>query len=178
MTWIRRLVLLGIGLVLVLALVGLFLPRTVRVERSITINAPQAAVFGLATGFQQFNKWSPWFELDPKASYTYDGPAEGVGAKMTWAGDAGTIGSGSQEITGSRPYDEVTTRVAFGNRDNATLRFKLKPEAGGTLVVWSLETDLGANPFGRYLGLLIDRLVGGDFEKGLARLKTLAEAGR
>ena len=160
----------------VLAGVGLLLPRRVHAERAAVIDAPRATVFALVNGYASFNKWSPWLELDPRAKYTYEGPASGLGAKMSWAGDPKTAGSGSQEIVESRPHELVRTRLDFGSQGTAEAQFTLTPEGTGTRVIWGFDTDLGMNPVSRYFGLMMDKMIGSDYEKGLAGLKKLAES--
>ncbi|HEV8374675.1 MAG TPA: SRPBCC family protein [Candidatus Polarisedimenticolia bacterium] len=167
-----------IGLVVLVALlagVGMMLPQKVHVERSATIAAPPATVFTVLNGFVQFNKWSPWFDLDPKAQYTYEGPARGVGARMSWKGDPKKSGSGSQEIVESRPFELVKSNLDFGDQGKAVAQFALSGEAAGTKVVWSLDSDMGMGPVGRYFGLMMDSMVGKDYEKGLAKLKAFVE---
>jgi effector-binding domain-containing protein len=171
-----RKVLLGIGgLLILLALVAYLLPRNVHVERSTVIAAPRATVFTIVNSFTHFNKWSPWAELDPTAKYTYEGPVAGVGARMIWVGDPSTMGSGSQIITASTPWESVTTDIDFGPQGIATGRFTLTAQGPATHVVWTLDTDLGMNPVSRYFGLMFDGMIGRDFEKGLAGLRKLAE---
>jgi effector-binding domain-containing protein len=164
-------------IVAALALVGVayLLPRQVHVERSIVIGAPRATVFTLLNGFRGFNKWSPWFGLDPQAKYAYEGPESGVGAKLSWAGDPKKVGSGSQEIVESRPYDVVRTSLEFAGEGTAGAQFALTDEGGGTRVTWGFDTDMGNNPVSRYFGLMMDRMVGAHYEKGLESLKSLAE---
>ena len=169
---------IGVAIVIaVVALVGVayLLPRTVRVERSIVIDAPRATVFALVNGFRLFNKWSPWAPLDPEARYTYEGPDSGAGAKMAWSGDPKKVGSGSQEIVESRPPEMVRTQLDFGDQGTATALFTLAGEGSGTKVTWGFDSDLGMNPMSRYFGLMMDRILGPLYEKGLASLKTLAE---
>ena len=176
MAILKKLLIVLVLLVAVLAGIGLLLPRRVHAERAAVIDAPRATVFVLLNGYANFNKWSPWFDLDPQAKYTYGGPASGVGAKMSWAGDPKTAGSGSQEIVESRPFELVRTRLDFGSQGKADAQFTLTPEGTGTRVTWGFETDLGMNPVSRYFGLMIDKMIGSDFEKGLAGLKKLAES--
>jgi effector-binding domain-containing protein len=147
----------------------------VHVERSAVVQAPPATVFAQIDGYRTFNKWSPWYAIDPNAKYSIEGPETGVGAKMSWTGDPKTVGSGSQEIVESVPYERVKTRLDFGGEGTAEAIFTLTPESGGTKVVWGLDTDMGASPIGRYFGLMMDSMVGKDYDKGLERLKTLAE---
>lgn len=169
---------IGVALVIaVLALAGIayLLPRHVQVERTTVIQAPQATVFALVNGFRLFNKWSPWAGLDPDATYAYEGPETGVGAKMSWTGDAKKVGSGSQEIVESRPPEMVKTGLDFGDQGKATAQFILAADGAGTRITWSFDSDMGMNPMGRYYGLMMDGILGPMYEKGLASLKTLAE---
>ncbi len=169
----------GIGLVIVLVLaVGLafLLPRNVRVERSTTIEAPAETVFALANGFKRFNEWSPWAAMDPSATYGYEGPDHGVGAKMSWKGDPKTVGQGTNTIVESVPGERVRTALDFGDQGTGFAEFTFVPEDGATRVTWSFETDLGMNPVSRYFGLMLDSMIGADYEKGLQGMKTLAES--
>lgn len=176
MTLFRK-ALLGIGALLVLLVaVGFMLPRNVHVERTITINAPRAAVFPLVNGFARFNEWSPWAALDPTAKYSCQGPAEGVGARISWVGDPATLGSGSQTITASTPLEMVKTAVDFGPQGKAAGTFTLAEEGANTRVTWGFDIDLGNNPMSRYFGLMFDSMIGADYERGLAGLKKVAEA--
>jgi effector-binding domain-containing protein len=151
------------------------LPRSVHVERATSIGAPPATEFALVNGYRLFNKWSPWFALDPEARYTYEGPDFGVGAKMAWASEK-DVGTGSQKIVESRPHEMVRTELDFGAEGVAHAQFTLAPEGDGTRVTWGLDADMGAGPVGRWFGLMMDGMVGKDYEKGLASLKTLAES--
>jgi effector-binding domain-containing protein len=173
---LKKIVIALVLIVAALAIIGLLLPRRVRIERAAVIDAPRAAIFVQINGFKNFNKWSPWFEKDPNAKYSYEGPEFGTGAKMSWSGNPETVGSGSQEIIESRPFDAVRTRLDFGAHGKATASFTLVPEGLGTRVTWGLDSDLGMNPASRYFGLMLDRWVGPDYEKGLVRLKALAES--
>lgn len=159
-------VLLGIG--------GMFLPQVVTVERAIVVSRPASLVFPVINSYQRFNEWSPWFDLDPNAQYTYSGTTDGVGASMAWSGNA-DAGSGKQTITQSTPNQSIHSDLEFTGQGNAKVAFVLTPEQTGTRVLWTFEMDLGANPYGRYFGLLMDRFIGADYEKGLGRLKTLVE---
>jgi effector-binding domain-containing protein len=171
-----KIVVVIVVIVALLAGIGMLLPRHVYVERSIVIDAPAATVYVLIDGFTQFHKWSPWAALDPNAKYSWEGPAYGVGAKQSWVGDPATVGSGSQEIIEVKPYEMVKSHLDFGKQGVATAQFTLVPDATGTKVTWGLDSDMGAGPIGRYFGLMMDRMIGKDYEKGLANLKTLAES--
>ena len=176
MHWVRRIT-LWVGLLLIVAIAAAYmLPRNVHVERSATIAAPRATVFTLLNSYKQFNRWSPWFELDPEARYTYEGPGAGVGAKLSWVGNEQTLGSGSQVITASEPYEKVAADVDFGQGGGPAKQvYTLTAEGAGTKVSWSMDVDLGMNPIGRYFGLGFEGMIGKDFDRGLALLKTFAE---
>jgi effector-binding domain-containing protein len=173
---LRAFLLILVVLVAAVAGVGLLLPGSVHVERSAVIAAPRTTLFVLVNGFRTFNRWSPWFAMDPAAKYDYSGPETGAGAKMSWVGNPKTVGSGSQEILESVPPSRVKTRLDFGPKGNAVALFTLAAEGSKTKVSWGFDTDLGRNPFTRYLGLMLDRIIGKDFEAGLAGLKKFAEA--
>ena len=163
-------------LALLLVIVGFLLPAKIHVERSAVIDAPPAVVFGLIDDFHNFNKWSPWAEMDPATKYTFEGADHGVGHRMHWESDNPKVGSGSQEIIETVPESLVRTHLDFGPNGVATATFHLEPAGSGTQVTWALDTDLGNNPAFRYFGLFFDRMVGPDYEKGLSNLKRVAEA--
>lgn len=176
MKFVKRFLLVILGLLVVVAAVGLFLPQQVRVERAITIEAPAHEIYPLINDFHQFNTWSPWARKDPDTQYRFEGPPSGVGAKMYWTSEHPEVGSGNQEIVESEDNAFVKTRLNFGAQGEAHAYFNLSPEANGTRVVWGFMTDFGMNPVGRYMGLLFDSWIGTDYETGLANLKKTAEA--
>lgn len=176
MAILKKIVLALAVVIVLLAAVGMMLPRNVHVERQIVIDAPAATIFALLDGYKQFNKWSPWAVYDPNAKYTYEGPEFGVGAKQSWVGDPKTVGKGSQEIVEVKENELVKSKLEFTGQGPASAQFTLTPEASGTKVVWGLDCDMGKGPVGRYFGLMMDKMVGKDFEKGLAGMKTLAES--
>jgi hypothetical protein len=162
------------ALIALLVAVGFALPATVTVARATTINAPEAQIFPLLNSFRRFNEWSPWAETDPEAQYSFSGPESGVGARMDWTGEA--IGKGSQEILKSDPNREVDVALKFEGRSDATSRFLLAPSGAGTRVTWQFQTELGANPIDRWMGVMLERFIGADYERGLERLRILAES--
>jgi effector-binding domain-containing protein len=164
------------GVILAFFAIALFLPGTTHVERSIVIDAPQATLFALTNSFARFNEWSPWAERDPDAVYAYKGPAAGVGAGMSWTSEDRKVGSGSQEIVSSTPFDEVKTRLDFGDQGTAEAFFRLRPGEDGVTVTWGFDTDFGMDLVGRWVGLAFDSMIGPEYEKGLANLKELAES--
>lgn len=175
MTLLKRLIVAILVVVGAFALIGFVLPRTVQVSRSVKIDAAPEAIFPRLNSLRAGADWSPWLGRDPSVQLTYSGPDEGMGARLDWVSDHPQVGSGSQEITGSVENTRVETALDFGEMGGATAWFDLKPTDGGTEVTWSFKTDMGANPVGRWMGLMMDRWVGTDYETGLANLKTLVE---
>lgn len=163
-------------LVLILTAGAFLLPRRVPVARSIAIDAPPAEIFPHVNSMQAFSEWSPWGDLDPELVQTFSGPDAGVGNRMEWTSDDPAVGSGSQTISVSLPDERVETELDFGAMGMATAWFVLEPEGDATEVTWGLLADMGNNPVGRYMGLMMDRWVGADYERGLAKLKASVEA--
>ena len=153
---------------------GYLLPNEVTVQRQTVINAPQEKVFALVGGYKRFNEWSPWVELDPKTQYTFEGPESGVGAKMSWASNNPNVGTGSQTITEHVPNFHVAVDLDFGAMGKSQAYWDLKPEGTGTSVTWAFKMKLDGM-MDRWFGLMMDRFIGPDYEKGLAKVKALAE---
>ncbi len=173
---LRGLFLLLLGLVALFFVTALFLPQAAHVERSMTTTASPATVYGLVDGFKRFNEWSPWASLDPATKYTYSGPETGVGARMEWASTHPDVGNGTQEVIAVEEGQRVTSKLDFGMDNPTTSTISLVPEGTGTRVTWALDTDFSGSLVGRYFGLVLDRMVGPDYEKGLAQLKVVAES--
>jgi hypothetical protein len=160
-------ILIGLGAALAgLLVVIAFQPATFHIERSINVSAPAAAAFAQVNDFHAWGKWSPWEKLDPGMKRTYEGPSSGVGAKYAWVGSK-EVGEGRMTIEQSEP-----SRIAI------KLEF-LKPFAATNIATFSfVPADQGSDFMGKAFHLFMDmeKMIGPDFEKGLADLKTAAEA--
>jgi effector-binding domain-containing protein/uncharacterized protein YndB with AHSA1/START domain len=161
------------GFVLVFAVTGILLPSRAHVEREILIDAHRATVFSLLNDFHQVNEWSPRLDDDPNARVEFAGPPRGVDASFHWNGQI--IGQGHETITESVPYEHVTSRIDLGGGKEAHSIFTLSADGEMTRVVWAYERDFGINIAGRYFALMLESIVGPEYEKGLARLAGLAE---
>ena len=173
---LKRVILGLVTLIVLIVVIGFLLPRQVHVERSIVINAPQAQLFEALNSFKRFNEFSPWAALDPNTQYTYEGPESGVGAKMSWVSNDPDLGSGTNEIVESRAPDLIRTKLNFGGQP-AEASFTFAAADGATRVTWGFDGDLGDNPIMRFVGLMFDKWIGSDYEKGLARMKQVMEQG-
>jgi len=164
-------------IVIVVVVVVAVQPSGFRVERTATISAPAPAVFGQVNDFHNWEAWSPWAKLDPTMRQAFEGAPAGTGAIYTWTGNK-QVGEGRMTVTESRPNELIRIRLEFLKPFAATntAEFAFKPEGNQTVVTWSM---VGKNNFmakAVHLVVNMDRMVGGDFEKGLARMKSVAEA--
>jgi hypothetical protein len=163
-------------LVLAALLVAALRPPQFRVERSLVINAQAGAILDLIVDFHQWSRWSLYDHLDPEMRRTFEGAARGVGAVYGWSGNS-KAGAGRMEIlevTPSQVVIQLDLLKPFEAHNRAL--FILAPQGDGQRLTWAME---GPAPFiSRLMGLVfnMDRLVGRDFETGLASLKAVAEA--
>ncbi len=168
-----------LGFLVAVALLLLFAltrPDAFRVERSITIKADPAKVFALLNDFHFFGKWSPWEALDPAMKVTHSGAASGPGAVYEWSGND-AVGAGRMEILKTEPNRQVRVKLDFLQpfEGHNTSEYTLSTSGDATTVTWAM---FGPSPYiSKLIGLFVsmDRMIGKDFEKGLAQLKAVAE---
>lgn len=163
-------------LVVVLAIVGMFLPREVNVARSIEINATADKIFPHFNNLEKTIAWSPWLHHDPTTKNTFNDIPEGVGAVMEWASDHKKVGSGRMEITQSTPDESIAVDLDFGDMGSATAGWDLEAMGDKTNATWSMTTDMGASPVGRLFGVLMKKWIAADYDQGLQNLKELVES--
>ena len=166
------------ALIATFVVVGLFLPSEQYVERSTVIEADQDAIFELVSNYRNFNQWSPWAEKDPDTEYEYKGPDAAVGSMMIWRSEDPNVGNGQQEIVAMEPGSMVKSKLTFEGFEEASYAtFTLQPVDGGTSVTWAFDANLDNLP-GRWMGLMMEKWVGADYDRGLERLKAEAESER
>jgi uncharacterized protein YndB with AHSA1/START domain len=173
-------------LLIVLALIAIVLvvvvalqPSQYRVERTATIAAPAPVVFAQVNDFHNWEAWSPWAKIDPTMKQTYEGAVAGTGAIYRWVGNT-EVGEGHMTISESRPSDLIRVSLEFLKpfAATATAEFTFKPQGDQTVVTWSMTGGRNFMAKAVHLVLNIDRLIGEQFEKGLAQMKAVAEAKR
>lgn len=172
---IKAIVFFVMGLTVIFYGGAYMLPGEARVERSVVIAAAPDRVYAIAADLRRFPEWSPWVETDPKTQFSFEGPAEGAGQVMRWVSANPMVGSGTLTVTAAEPGARLATQsdyTGFGTSD-ATMTFA--PEGDGTRVTWVFHSWL-PGVVDRWAGLGIDSSVGAEYEKALARLKTLATA--
>jgi uncharacterized protein YndB with AHSA1/START domain len=157
----------------VVTLGGYLLPAKYEASRSIDINAPLDLVFSYVNNPRKGESWSPWLAADPTTKVTYNDVAEGQGAAYTWTGE--NSGEGKATITESSLNQKIVMALDFKDQGLATAVWTFTPSGSGVKATWALQGDAGMNPLARYVGLMIDSLIGPVFEDGLTRLKKVAE---
>lgn len=165
---------LVIGIIAVLAIAATR-PDTFRVTRSTTIKAPPEKIFPYINDFSKWTAWSPYEKKDPEMKRTYAGPAAGKGAHYAWESKA--VGTGSMDITDSQDPGKVALNLDFVKPIEAhnTALFTLEPQGGETLVTWNMEGPVPYMFKIVHMFMNVDKMVGTDFEAGLADLKSAAE---
>ncbi|MGH8140375.1 MAG: SRPBCC family protein [Steroidobacteraceae bacterium] len=170
-----------IAMVLVVLIAGVLVaaalrPDTFRVQRSTRIEAPPQKIFPLINDIHRWGLWSPYEKLDPAMKRTFIGAPEGVGAIYEWEGNR-KAGQGRMQIVESTPPAKVVIKLEFikpiAGHDVA--EFSLRPQGAATEVIWAMD---GPSPYiAKVMGLFLDmdKLIGRDFETGLANLKAVAE---
>ena len=183
MSMARR-ILLGLLVVIAIVVVGFIVlvmmqSEEFHVSRSTNINASPEAVFPHVNNFHNWNAWSPWAELDPNAEYSFPGPNAGKDAEFHWDGND-DVGAGFMKIHESIPHEKVRYELTFIRpyEDTCEVEFRLEPEGEGTEVTWEMNGE-NDNFMAKMMCMLMDAeaMVGKDFEKGLAKLKQVAEQG-
>jgi uncharacterized protein YndB with AHSA1/START domain len=165
---------IGIVLVLIVAGFAAFVatrPADYRITRSRTVAAPPEAVFAFINDFHNWGQWSPWEKLDPAMKKEFSGPPAGTGSSYYWVGN-NQVGEGRMTITDSRPPQSVAIRLEFLKPFAATnaVQLELAPSGSGTNVTWSMSghNNFIAKAFTAFMDM--DKMVGSDFERGLANL--------
>jgi len=152
-------------------------PDTFHIERTAVVHAPSDVVYARVDDFRRWRDWSPWERLDPAMQRTFAGADKGKGAVYTWKGND-KVGSGRMTITDTEPAKEVEIRLdflePFASTSQAAL--KLAPANEGTTVTWTMDGKHNLMSKTMCLFMDMDKMVGGDFEKGLAALDSVAAA--
>jgi Polyketide cyclase / dehydrase and lipid transport len=171
----RFLTIVGAAIVLLIAallVAPAFMPKAAHVERSIVINAPQREVFAYAADLNNFRRWDPGLKVDPKSQVEVRG--SGVGAEYAWKSEKN--GRGKVTITSLEPPDAIRGRLQFFEpfEDTAQIGWVFKSEGAGTKVTTTFDQEYAYSQ--RFLSLLMDRVLGPQYEQALAGLKADLEA--
>lgn len=177
-------IILGVLALLVLAIVGFCVaaamqPNELKVVRTTTIAAPPEKVFEQVNDFNKWQAWSPWEKLDPAMKREVSGAPSGKGAVYYWSGND-DVGEGRMTIAESHPSGHIKVDLDFIRpwEQKSAIDFAFKPEGDKTNVTWTMTMQ--NNFVSKAFGLLMDmdKMLGSDFEKGLAQMKSVAEAAK
>ena len=151
-------------------------PDTFRVQRVASIKAPPEKIFALINDFNSWGAWSPWEKKDPTMKRTLGATTSGKGAVYAWEGNS-EVGQGRMGITESSPPSRVAIQLDFVKpfETHNVVDFTLQPKGDATNVTWAMH---GASPYvSKLMGIFfnMDKMIGRDFEDGLANLKAIAE---
>jgi hypothetical protein len=164
-------------LILVFGIVIAMQSSEFRVVRTATLSAPAQALFAQVNDFHKWEAWSPWEKLDPALKRTYDGAPAGVGAVYSWVGN-NQVGEGRMTIMESHPNDLIRIKLEFLKPFAAThtAEFTFKPEGDRTQVTWDMfgEKNFLSKAIGLFMNM--DKMIGNNFEQGLAQMESAAKA--
>lgn len=173
-------ILLGLAALIVVFLIVVALqPASYKITRSAAIAAPAATVFAQVNDFHKWEAWSPWAKLDPSAKNTFEGAPAGTGAIFKWEGND-KVGEGQMTLTDSKPPEQILIKLEFIKPfPSACLtEFLFKPDGEKTTVTWTMSGEKGFVSKAFCMFMDMDKMVGGDFEKGLVSLKSVSEAAK
>ena len=157
-------------------IIGLILPDSAHLERSIVIEAGRAKIFRQINTFNTLYAWSPWTKMDPNLKIEYFGPEFGIGAGYTWDSEDPNVGQGTQEIIESRSDQYVKTQMKFAGMEDGEFyaEFILEPFKSDTKLTWTYDGQTN-NFFWRYFMASTDFMLGPMYEQGLRDLKYVIE---
>lgn len=171
---LKWLLLAVLALIVLLFAGGYLLSPKFTVSRSVVVGAAPDKVYPLVAEPRQWKHWSVWNLRDPAMAIEYSGPVSGVGAAWSWKSKS--EGDGKMTFTAAEPGRRVAFDLYFPDFGTTSQgELSLAPEGSGTKVTWTMNGDMGSNPFFRWIALNADSMVGKDFEAGLANLKAAAE---
>ena len=152
-------------------------PDTYHVERSTTIAAASEPVYEKVVHFRQWGGWSPWEKLDPAMKREFGGVDGEVGSTYSWVGNS-DVGEGRMTLTDAKPASRVAVRLDFIKpfESTGTSIVTLSPEGAGTKVTWAMDGDHNFISKAMCVFMSMDKMVGGDLEKGLGSLKSAVES--
>ncbi|HHZ65768.1 MAG TPA: hypothetical protein EYN51_09795 [Flavobacteriales bacterium] len=175
MNAIKKIIIAIVAFVALVALISLFRPSEVTVARTAIMNVPAKVVFEQVNDFHNWVNWDPWQEKDPAMKATYEGPEAGEGSKRCWESDHEEVGNGCLTILESVPNTSIKTKLEFEGMSPGFGIWSFEEDEGETTVSWGMKMDMGMNPIGKIMGLMMDGMIGPDFERGLATLTALCE---
>jgi uncharacterized protein YndB with AHSA1/START domain len=174
MKFLRVAVGMLVSLVLLLLVVGFFLPTEYDVTRARRMEATCEAAFEMVDDLETYDEWMPWMERDPTVRMDVGEPSKGEGARYRWTSEKS--GSGSFLIRSSEPYSRIVAEIDFGEMGKSEVYFTFAGEGRDCHVIWGFRGEgQGPRPIAGWFATLMDAMVGRDFERGLSRIAARVE---
>jgi effector-binding domain-containing protein len=175
MKTLKVIFLILIILIILLVLISFLLPKSYKVERSISIRADKGVIFNLASHFNKWDLWSVWTkEMDSTVKFELIGTDGQLGAQRKWSGKI--MKDGEMKAIEIIPGELFAYTLDMDNGKFRSLgKIRIESKGDSNKVTWSHQGELGYNPVARYMGLFMDKMMAPDFEKGLTKLKKVAE---
>ena len=173
---LKKIGLAVVCLIAAILILAAFKPSDFRVQRTATIQAPAEKIFPLINDYRNWPQWSPWEKLDPNMKRTFSGPQSGTGSVYEWDGNS-QAGKGRMEITESVPSSRVAIKLDFIKpmEANDAVQFNLQPFGNSTTVTWTMSGPMSYPAKVMTVFMNMDKMIGKDFEAGLANMKAAAE---
>ena len=172
----KKIVLVIVALVAIVLIIAVFKPGNFAVQRTATIQAPPEKIFPLINDYHNWPAWSPWEKLDPNMKRTLSGPPSGTGSVYEWDGNS-KAGKGRMEITESVPASKVAIKLDFLKpmESHNGVQFTLQPNGNSTTVTWTMSGPVSYPAKVMTVFVSMDKMIGSDFDTGLANMKSVAE---
>lgn len=179
MKFLKILGIIILSLVLAILLAGIILPKEARIERSITVNDSVHFVYDYMRNMKNMQAWSPWSGIDPDMEISYTGTDGEIGSQYLWKGDK-NVGKGYQEITKLAPGERIDIKLVFIEpwESESEVYFLYQDLEGETVVTWGYYETLPIPKNIMMAAMSMQKKLGNDFDKGLARLKEVIETNK
>ncbi|OYU97219.1 MAG: hypothetical protein CFE21_02705 [Bacteroidetes bacterium B1(2017)] len=169
------------SIIALVLLISFFLPSKVRVERSLEVKAKPNQAYKLVSNMHNWKLWSPWHKLDSNTQWTYTKEEEGKGAGYSWKSENPNVGEGSLQIIECTQDSFIKAIMNFGKKGNSFVSFTFAATENGTKITWSMDNDASTmpllmQPISKYFFLMMDQMVGPDFEQGLKNMQVILES--
>jgi uncharacterized protein YndB with AHSA1/START domain len=172
----KKILLVVVLLVMVVLIIAVFKPGNFSVQRTATMQAPPDKIFPLINDYHNWPQWSPWEKIDPNMKRTFSGPSSGTGSVYEWDGNS-KAGKGRMEIAESVPASKIAIKLDFIKpmETNNNVQFNLQPNGNSTTVTWTMSGPVNFPAKVMTVFVSMDKMIGPDFETGLANMKAAAE---
>lgn len=174
---VLELILAVIITIVFFVVIALFLPSSAHVEREVELSNPMIQVYDSLNHFKRYNAWNPWYQFDPRATYTLEGAEYGEGAGIAWNSQLDkTVGQGKLTIRESLPDERIVMDIENnwrGHNKTYTFSFAQSPQTNAVTLKWELDVDYGWDLLGRYSGMYLNGRVGELMNEGLGKMASI-----